>query len=227
MSNVTKRQKANSKEVEVGKIYTPEEAIALAVKTATTKFVGSVEVHIKLGIDAKKTEQSVRGSIKLPNGTGKTKRVAAFVTEGKEKEARDAGAAIVGGDELIKKIKETQQTDFDVAVAEPAIMKNLGPIAKTLGQRGLMPNPKTGTVTEHIGDAIREINAGKVDFKNDDSANIHQIIGKANFDAAKLVENFKTFVAAVNAAKPQVVKKQYIMGITVNSSMGPGIKVKM
>jgi large subunit ribosomal protein L1 len=227
MSNVSKRQKANSKEVEVGKIHTPEEAIALAVKTATTKFVGSIEVHIKLGIDAKKTEQSVRGSIKLPNGTGKTKRVAAFVTEAKEKEARDAGAAVVGGDELIKKIKETQQTDFDVAVAEPAIMKNLGPIAKTLGQRGLMPNPKTGTVTEKIGDAIREINAGKVDFKNDDSANIHQIIGKANFDAAKLVENFKAFVDAVNASKPQVVKKQYIMGITVNSTMGPGIKVKM
>ena len=227
MANVSKRHKANIKEVEAGKVYTPEEAVALAVKTATTKFNGSVEVHIRLGIDAKKTDQGVRGSVKLPNGTGKTKKIAAFVTEGKEKEAREAGAVIVGGEELIKKIKETQATDFDVAVAEPAIMKSLGPIAKTLGQRGLMPNPKTGTVTENIGAAIREINAGKVDFKNDDSGNIHQIIGKANFDAAKLVENFKAFIDAVNASKPQVVKRQYIMGITVNASMGPSIKVKM
>lgn len=227
MSNVSKRQKANADAVDRNKIYTVEEAIELAKKTANTKFNGSIEVHVRLGIDPKKTDQSVRGGTTLPNGTGKSKRVAAFVTEGKEKEAKEAGAAIVGGEDLIKRIKETEKTDFEVAVAEPAIMKNMAPIAKILGQRGLMPNPKTGTVTNDIAGVIKEIAGGKVDFKNDDSGNIHQIIGKANFDSAKLVENLKTFMEAVQASKPSTMKKQFVMNITVNSSMGPGIKVKM
>jgi large subunit ribosomal protein L1 len=225
--NVSKRQKANIALLEKEKAYSPEEAIALAQKTANTKFKGSVEVHIRLGIDPKKTEQAIRGSITLPNGTGKTKRVAAFVTEGKEAEAKKAGAVIVGGEELVKKIRESEVTDFEVAVAEPAMMKNMASIAKILGQRGLMPNPKNGTVTDNIAGAIAEISAGKVNFKNDDSGNIHQIIGKADFDAAKLVENLRVFVDAINGAKPTAVKKQYIMAITVNSTMGPGIKVKM
>lgn len=227
MPNVSKRQKANADAVDRNKIYTVEEAIELAKKTANTKFNGSIEVHVRLGIDPKKTDQSVRGGTTLPNGTGKSKRVAAFVTEGKEKEAKEAGAAIVGGEDLIKRIKETEKTDFEVAVAEPAIMKNMAPIAKILGQRGLMPNPKTGTVTNDIAGVIKEIAGGKVDFKNDDSGNIHQIIGKANFDSAKLVENLKTFMEAVQASKPSTMKKQFVMNITVNSSMGPGIKVKM
>jgi large subunit ribosomal protein L1 len=227
MSKPSKRQKANSEQVDRTKFYSPEEAIELAKKTANTKFNGSVEIHVRLGIDPKKTDQAIRSSVTLPHGTGKTKIVAAFVTDAKEKAAKDAGATIVGGEDLIKKIKETEKTEFEVAVAEPAMMAKLAPIAKILGQRGLMPNPKNGTVTEDIAGAIKEISAGKVNFKNDDSGNIHQIIGKANFESAQLVENFRTFVDALNGAKPTAVKKQFIMTITVNSSMGPGIKVKM
>jgi large subunit ribosomal protein L1 len=227
MPKVSKRQKANIEQVDRTKFYTPEEAIALAKKTSNTKFNGSIEVHVRLGIDPKKTDQSVRGTVTLPNGTGKTKKIAAFVTETNEKVARDAGAAIVGGEDLIKLIKETEKTDFEVAVAEPAMMVKMASIAKILGQRGLMPNPKNGTVTQDIAATIKEIGAGKVNFKNDDSGNIHQIIGKANFEEPKLVQNLKTFMEALSGSKPTSVKKQFILAITVNPSMGPGIKVKM
>ena len=223
----TKRQKANKELFDKNNTFTIEEAVELAKKTATSKFNGSVEMHIRLGIDAKKTDQAIRGSITLPHGTGKTKKVAAFVTEGKEKEARDAGAVVVGGEELIKKIRETEVTDFEVAIAEPAMMKNLAPIAKILGQRGLMPNPKTGTVTDDIAGIIREIAAGKVNFKNDDSGNLHQIIGKVGFTSEQLVANARTFLEAVQYGKPTAVKKQYIISISMNGSMGPGIKVKL
>ena len=209
------------------KVYSATEAIELVKQTANTKFKGTVEVHVRLGIDPKKTDQGVRGSISLPHGTGKTKRVAAFVTEAKEKEAKEAGASLIGGADLIKTIKETEKTDFDMAVAEPAMMKLMAPIAKILGQRGLMPNPKTGTVTENIAGIIKEINAGKIDFKNDDSGNVHQIIGKTDFDSEKLVANLKTFIDALNASKPSTVKKVFITNIVVNASMGPGIKVKI
>lgn len=227
MAKDSKRLKANKEMIESGKAYPIEEAIELAKKTGNTKFTGSVEVHIRLGIDPKKTDQSVRGFVSLPNGTGKTKKVAAFVTEAKEKEAKEAGAAIIGGEELIKKIKETEKTDFDIAVAEPALMAKLAPIAKILGQRGLMPNPKTGTVTPNIGQIIKEIAGGKVDYKNDESGNIHQIIGKTNFDSKALVENYKTFMESVYSVKPSSVKKIYISGISVNATMGPSIKVQM
>ncbi|MHB8871433.1 MAG: 50S ribosomal protein L1 [Candidatus Doudnabacteria bacterium] len=227
MANISKRQKANIAKVDRTKVYSATEAIDLVKQTANTKFKGTVEVHVRLGIDPKKTDQGVRGSISLPFGTGKIKRVAAFVTEVKEKEAKEAGAALVGGADLIKQIKETEKTDFDMAVAEPAMMKLMGPIAKILGQRGLMPNPKTGTVTENIAGIIKEINAGKIDFKNDDSGNVHQIIGKTDFDSEKLVANLKTFIDALNASKPSTVKKVFITNIVVNASMGPGIKVKI
>ncbi len=163
----------------------------------------------------------------MPHGTGKTKKVAAFVSEAKEKEAKDAGAAIVGGEELIKQIKETEKTDFDVAVAEPSLMPKLAQIAKILGTRGLMPNPKTGTVGPNVGQIIKEIAGGKVNFKNDDSGNIHQIIGKSNFASAQLVENLKAFYQSVVQSKPSTVKGTFMGGITINSTMGPGIKVKM
>jgi len=224
---ITKRQKVNNALVDRNKLYTIEEAAELAKKTANTKFNGSIEVHIRLGIDPKKTDQAVRGSITLPNGTGKTKKVAAFVSEGKEAEAKQAGAAIVGGEQLVKQIRETGVTDFEIAVAEPAMMKNLATIAKILGQRGLMPNPKTGTVTDNIAGIIKEISAGKVDYKNDNTSNIHQIVGKANFETSKLVENVKAFIEAVSASKPQTVKKQFIASISMNATMGPGIKVKL
>lgn len=222
----SKRVRANNELVDANKVYSLEEAIELAKKTATTKFVGSIEVHIRTGIDAKKTDQAVRGSVTLPNGTGKTKRIAAFVTDAKEKEAKDGGASLVGGEDLIKQIKETEKTDFDVAIAEPAMMPKLAQIAKILGTRGLMPNPKTGTVSENIAAMIKEIAGGRVSFKNDDSANIHQIIGKADFDTAKLVENAKAFMDAVNSAKTATVKGQYIASVSLNVTMGPGIRVK-
>lgn len=227
MAKLAKRVKANNELVEVDKVYTAEEAIELVKKTANTKFVGSIEVHVRTAIDAKKTDQAIRGTVSLPHGTGKVKRVAAFVTEAKEKEAKEAGAIFAGGEELIKTIKETEKTDFDVAVAEPALMPKLAQIAKILGTRGLMPNPKTGTVSENIGQIIKEIAGGKVTFKNDDSGNIHQIIGKTDFDSAKLVENLKAFWQTVLQSKPMTVKGQYVTGVTINATMGPGIRVKI
>lgn len=227
MTKLSKRTKANLEAVEAEKVYTAEEAIELAKKTATTKFVGSVEVHIRTSIDAKKTDQAIRGSVTLPHGTGKTKKIAVFVSEGKEAEAKKAGAEIVGGEELIKKIKETEKTDFDVAIAEPAMMPKLAGIAKILGTRGLMPNPKTGTVSDNIAGAIAEIAGGKINFKNDNSGNVHQIIGKTSFEASALTENLKKFMDALHAAKPAAVKKQFILNATLNATMGPGIKFKM
>lgn len=223
----SKRVKANMEAVDASKVYTAEEAIQLAKKTATTKFVGSIEVHVRTGIDPKKTDQAVRGSVSLPNGTGKVKRVAAFVTEAKEKEAKDAGATLIGGEDLIKQIKETEKTDFDVAIAQPALMPRLAQIAKILGTRGLMPNPKTGTVSDNVAGVIKEIAGGKVNFKNDDSGNIHQIIGKSDFEEAKLLENLKTLITAVQSAKPTTLKGQFIVQITLNATMGPGIRFKM
>ncbi len=227
MSHVSKRAKANAELVNKDQVYSFEEALDLVKKTANTKFVGSVEVHIKTNIDPKKTDQAVRGTISLPHGTGKTKKIAAFVTEGKEDTAKQAGANIVGGEELIKQIKETEKTDFDVAVAEPAMMPKLATIAKILGTRGLMPNPKNGTVSENIAQAIAEIAGGRVNFKNDDSGNIHQIIGKTDFDTAKLAENLKAFCDAVNQSKPAAVKKSFLANMTVNATMGPSIRVKL
>lgn len=227
MSKQSKRVRANAESVEKDKVYTPEEAIELAKKTATTKFTGSIEVHVRTNIESKKTDQAIRGTVTLPHGTGKTKRIAAFVSDAKAAEAKTAGAAIVGGEELIKEIKESEKTDFDVAVAEPAMMAKLAQIAKILGTRGLMPNPKTGTVSENISQAIKEIAGGKVNFKNDDSGNVHLTIGKSDFDSAKLVENLKAFYDALMASKPAAVKKQFIASMTLNSTMGPGIKLKL
>lgn len=224
---VSKRSKTNLELVNNDQVYTPEEAIELVKKTATTKFVGSVEVHLRTAIDPKKTDQAIRGAITLPHGTGKTKKIAAFVTEGKEAEAKQAGAEIVGGEELIKKIKETEKTDFDVAVAEPAMMPKLATIAKILGTRGLMPNPKTGTVSDNISAAIKDIAGGKVNFKNDNTGNIHQVIGKTDFDSTQLLENLRKLMEAVHASKPAAVKKQFIVSMTLNATMGPGIKFKM
>ena len=226
MAHVSKRAKANLEAIEKDKVYTLEEAIELAKKTATTKFTGSIEIHARTSIEAKKTDQAVRGSVTLPHGTGKTKKIAAFVTEANEAAAKAAGASVVGGEELIKQIKETEKTDFDVAVAEPAMMPKLAQIAKILGTRGMMPNPKTGTVSENITSAINDIAGGKINFKNDNSGNIHQVIGKTDFDSAKLIENAKAFVEALHASKPAAVKKTFITNLSMNSTMGPGIKFK-
>jgi large subunit ribosomal protein L1 len=222
-----KRFENAKKEVDVNKSYTASEAIDLAKKTATTKFVGNIEAHVRLGIDPKKTDQIVRSTVKFPHSTGKVKRIAAFVSEGKEKEAADAGASVYGGEDFIKKIKETEQLNFDIAVAEPAMMAKLASIAKILGPRGLMPNPKTGTVTPDIGKAIKEYAAGKTEFKNDESGNVHMTLGKSNLETKDLLDNFNTFIESLNSAKPGGLKKEYISSVTIHSTMGPGIKVKI
>jgi large subunit ribosomal protein L1 len=214
------------KEVDSTKKYELAEAVALAKKTATTKFKGNIEAHVRLGIDPKKTDQAIRGTVTLPHGTGKTKRIAAFVSEAKEKEAADAGAVLVGGDDLIKKIKETQQLDFDIAIAEPAMMAKLAQIAKILGPRGLMPNPKTGTVTAEIGKAVKEYAGGKMEFKNDESANIHMLLGKSDFSDEQIIANYNAFMEALKSAKPATNKGEFIRGISLNATMGPGIKVQ-
>lgn len=227
MTHVSKRAKSAAELVNKDNVYSAEEAIELAKKTATTKFVGSIEVHVKTAIDAKKTDQAIRGSITLPHGTGKTRKIAAFVTEANEAKAKAAGATVVGGEELIKTIKETEKTDFDIAVCEPAMMPKLAQIAKILGTRGMMPNPKTGTVSENIEAAIKEIAGGKVNFKNDNTGNVHQIIGKTDFDSAKLGENLKTFIDALQSTKPVAVKRAFLTSMSLNSTMGPGIKFKI
>lgn len=226
MSHVSKRAKSAAELVNKDTVYSISEAIELAKKTATTKFTGSIEVHVKTAIEAKKTDQAIRGSAVLPYGTGKTRKIAAFVTEANEAAAKAAGAAVVGGEELIKQIKETEKTDFDIAVCEPAMMPKLAQIAKILGTRGMMPNPKTGTVSENIVTAINEIAGGKVNFKNDNSGNVHQVIGKTDFDSAKLEENLKVFIEALHATKPAAVKRAFILNMSLNSTMGPGIKFK-
>jgi large subunit ribosomal protein L1 len=207
-----KRFTAARKEVDATKVYRVEEAVALAKKTATTKFVGNVEVHVRTGIDPKKSDQAIRSTVTLPHGTGKTKKVAVF--KGAEGEA------------LIKKIKETGQIDFDIAVADPAIMAKLAVIAKILGPRGLMPNPKSGTVTADVDKAVKEFASGKTEFKNDDSGNVHMVLGKANFPDEQILANYNSFMEALNNAKPAGVKKEFILSINMNATMGPGIRVK-
>lgn len=214
------------KAIDTNKIYTFEEGVTLAKKTATTKFVGNIEVHVRLGIDPSKSDQIVRGTVTLPFGTGKIKRVVAFVTPGEEKTATEAGAFLVGGEELIAKIKQTNVMDFDIAIAQPAMMPKLAVIAKLLGPKGLMPNPKTGTVTDDIAKAIKEYSTGKIEFKNDQSGNVHLTIGKTNFEDAQLAVNFKAFMDALNQFKPANLKKEYIMTVFTHATMGPSIRLK-
>ncbi|MDD4333218.1 MAG: 50S ribosomal protein L1 [Patescibacteria group bacterium] len=209
------------------KIYPITEAIESTKKLTKTKFDPTIEVHFRLGIDTKKGEQQVRGAVALPHGIGKTIKVAAFVTLDKEKEVREAGADIVGGEDLIAQIKASEKTDFEVAVAEPIMMKNLSQIAKILGTRGLMPSPKNETVTPNPAKAVLELKKGKVSFKNDDTGNVHTVIGKASFSSEKLVENFNTILDAIKKAKPSSSKGVYIKNISISSTMGPGIRVQI
>lgn len=225
MQHRSKRYRNSLKDLDLEKTYSVPEALELVRKTSTVKFDSSVEVHMRLGIDPKQTDQTVRFAVKLPHGTGKKKRIAAFVTAAKEAEAKAAGADLVGGDDLIAQIKQTEKLDFDVAVAEPAMMKNLAGIAKLLGTKGKMPSPKTGTVSPDVSKVIKDITGGKVEAKNDDNGNIHQSIGKASFDNQKLVDNFNAFLEALKSAKPKGAKQDFIRSVTVASTMGPGFKV--
>ena len=213
--------------IEKGKAYTKEEAVELVKKTSTSKFDGSVEVAIKLNLDTRKSDQQLRGAIVLPNGTGKTKRVLVLSKTDQAKVAKDAGADFVGDMDIIEKIEKENWLDFDVIIATPEMMPMLGKLGKILGPRGLMPNPKTGTVTTDVKKAIDDIKKGRVEYRTDSYGNIHTIIGKVSFDADKLVGNLDAVVDVVMKSKPSTVKGQYLKNISVSATMGPGIKIDL
>ncbi|HXQ96435.1 MAG TPA: 50S ribosomal protein L1 [Candidatus Acidoferrales bacterium] len=213
-----------SKLVEHERVYPPAEAAALLRQTAVVAFDATTEVHIRLGVDPRHADQMVRGTVVLPHGTGRQVRVLVFAQGEKAREALDAGAELVGGEDLVKKI-ESGWLEFDVALATPDMMGMVGKLGKILGRRGLMPNPKSGTITFDLARAIREVKAGRVEFKVDKGGIIHARFGKTSFAEEQLVENLATLVDAVNRAKPAAAKGQYFKGLTVASTMGPGIHV--
>lgn len=221
----SKRYKSIKSKVEKNKLYNIDEAVEILIKNAGAKFDESVEVHIKTGIDPKQSEQLIRGSIVLPYGTGKEKKIAVFAEGEKAQEAKEAGADIVGGEELISKIKQAKQAGFDVSVATPDMMKKLAPIAKILGPKGLMPSPKTDTVTMDIKKTVEQLKKGKINFKNDDTSNIHQMVGKISFGKDKLKENIAAFIQAIKESKPAKMKGDFINSVTITSTMGAGIRV--
>ena len=214
-----------SKKVDKNKLYSVLEAVSLVKETSVTNFDSTVEVAIKLNIDAKKSDQNLRGSFVLPNGTGKKKRILVIAKGEAATKAREAHADYVGDKDMIDKISKENWFDFDVIVATPDMMPELGKIGKVLGPKGLMPNPKTGTVTTDVVKAIEDINKGMVQYKNDANGNIHTIIGKVSFDNVKLAENLRYVVTTVAKAKPASVKGVFINSITITSTMGPGIKL--
>ncbi|MFA4955171.1 MAG: 50S ribosomal protein L1 [Patescibacteria group bacterium] len=207
------------------KLYTPAEAIELAKKTSNTKFDASLEVHARLGIDVKKSDQQLRATIVLPHPTGKTKRVAAFVPQAKEAEAKEGGADIVGAEELIEEIAKTGKVNFDVAVATPDMMPKLAKVAKILGPKGLMPNPKTETVGPNVKKMIEELKRGKVTLKNDVTGNVHQSFGKASMESKVLLENLGAILTALKKNKPASAKGVYLKNVVLSTTMGPGIKI--
>ncbi len=205
--------------------YEPAEAVALVKKTATAKFDETVEVHIKTGCDGRHAEQQIRGAVVLPNGTGRTVKVLVFAKGDKIAEAEAAGADHVGGDELIPKIQNEGWLDFDVVVATPDMMGVVGRLGKVLGPKGLMPNPKAGTVTMDVTKAVNDIKAGKIEYRLDKANIIHVPVGKVSFDEAKLQENFDALMEAITKARPSAVKGQFLKSITLSTTMGPGVKV--
>ena len=221
----SKRYIANAEKVEKAKVYSVEEAIKLVKETSNAKFDSTIEVSLNLNLDVKKADQQLRGAIVLPNGTGKTKKILVLAKGDHAKAAKDAGADFVGEVELITKIEKENWFDFDVIVATPEMMPALGKIGKLLGPKGLMPNPKTGTVTTDVAKAIDEIKKGKVNYRTDSYGNVHGIIGKASFEDNKLAENLTTFVGVILKAKPSTVKGKYVKNISISSTMGPGIKL--
>ncbi|CCZ57431.1 50S ribosomal protein L1 [Clostridium sp. CAG:762] len=221
----SKRHIENLKKVEKNKLYSVEEAIKLAKETSNSKFDSTLEVAMNLNLDVKKADQQLRGAVVLPNGTGKSKKILVLAKADKAKEAVSAGAEYVGDIDMIDKIAKENWFDFDVIIATPDMMPALGKIGKILGPKGLMPNPKTGTVTTDVKKAVEETKKGKVEYRTDTFGNVHAIFGKASFDDAKLAENLKSFVEVILKAKPQTVKGNYVKNISISSTMGPGIKI--
>ena len=221
----SKRHTANLEQVEKNKLYTKEEAIKLIKSTSNLKFDSTVEVAMNLNLDVKKADQQLRGAIVLPHGTGKSKKILVLAKGEQAKAATTAGADFVGDLDLINKIETENWFDYDVIIATPEMMPALGKIGKLLGPKGLMPNPKTGTVTMDVAKAVEEKKKGKVNYRTDSYGNIHGIIGKVSFDEEKLVENLKYFVESIIKVKPTTVKGTYIKNISVSSTMGPGIKI--
>ena len=224
MSKLTKNQKAVLAKFDKTQVYSLQDACALLKEITFTKFDASVEITTNLGVDPRKANQMIRGVVTLPNGTGKVTRVLVLCTPDKENEAKEAGADYVGLDEYIQKIKDGW-TDVDVIICTPSVMPKVGQIGRILGPRGLMPNPKTGTVTMEIGNAVKEVKAGKIDFKVDKTGIIHAAIGKASFTADQIAENAKAFVSAVLKLKPQTLKGTYFKSATLCTTMSPAIKL--
>ena len=215
----------SSKLIDKNALYTPAEALELAVKTAKAKFDETLELHVRLGVDPRHADQQVRGAVVLPHGTGKDVKVLVFAKGEKAKEAEAAGADFVGADELVQKIQGENWFDYDVVVATPDMMGVVGRLGRVLGPKGLMPNPKSGTVTFDVANAIKEIKAGKVEYRVDKTAIVHCPIGKKSFGTEKLVENFKALMDALVKAKPAAAKGQYLKSVSVSATMGPGAKV--
>ena len=224
MGKLTKNQKLAASKIEEGKVYTLKEAASLVKEITTTKFDASVDIDVRLGVDPRKANQMVRGVVSLPNGTGKVVRVLALCTSDQEAAAKEAGADYVGLDEYIEKIKGGW-TDIDVIITMPSIMGKIGAIGRVLGPRGLMPNPKSGTVTMDVAKAVKEVKQGKIDFKVDKSGIVHTSIGKVSFTPEAIRENAKEFIATINKLKPSAAKGTYIKSIYLSSTMSRGIKI--
>lgn len=224
MAKLGKKRKAANEKVDSSKLYPLQEAMALVKETNTTKFNASVDLHIRLGVDPRKADQGIRGTVVLPHGTGKTKRVLVFCTPDKEEEAKEAGADFVGLDELIAKV-QGGWFDFDVVVAMPQVMAKVGRIGRALGPRGLMPNPKTGTVTMDIASAVKDVKGGKIAFRVDKFGIIHSSVGRVNFEPKQLEDNAQELLSMLIKMKPATAKGVYMKSITVASTMSPGIKI--
>ena len=220
-----KKYQDSAKQIDRSVQYEPGDALALVCKTASAKFDETVEIHIRLGVDSRHADQQVRGAIVLPNGTGKTRRVLVFAKDAKADEAKEAGADFVGGMDMVERITKENWFDFDVVVATPDMMGIVGRLGKVLGPKGLMPSPKAGTVTPNVTNAVKEIKAGKIEYRLDKTNIIHCPIGKVSFGAEKLGENMDALIGAVIKAKPAAAKGQYIRSCVVASTMGPGVKV--